>query len=101
MARLSGVGPRLTIANNGTASNVIDVSGAKSIAICGPATLTGTVSIQISADGLTFFKVQVGGSDAVVTVDDATIIPDLPAKYLRLLSSGAEGGARTFITMVR
>lgn len=86
----------LVIANNATDSNVVEVGRAKAVTVMAPGTLTGTITIQASDDGSTFYTLKSGGSDVSIGVNAAVTITDVGHKYLRVHSSGAEGAARTF-----
>lgn len=88
----------LTIASGGTNSDAVDVARAESATIYPPATLTGTVTVQVSGDsGSTFLDLQSEGSDVDLTVSKALTITSLAADSLRLNSSGAEGDDRSFV----
>jgi len=79
--------------------------GAKSyrrwdIEIKGPSALTGTVGVQISDQETTGF-VPANSGGVAVTVPAAAATPVIPiiARYLRVVSGGAEGAQRDFVVM--
>lgn len=91
----------LVIANGGTSSDVLDMASENRrpvvITLYGPSALTGTVSVQISMDGTNFQTLQSpSGTDITITAAKCIVIAPLGPCYLKLLSSGAEGAARTF-----
>lgn len=96
MPKRTATYPDLVIASAGTASNSARVDVAESITIYAPAALTGTVNVQASPDGTNWYNLQDAGSDIAVGVDDAVTIVTISVKFIRLLSSLAEGAERTF-----
>lgn len=97
----------VVIALNGQNSTVLDFrgwrSGAKSITIFGPGTLTGTVKVQVAQDydgsTATWCDLESAGSDVTCPADGATVIQAVGFNALRLASSAMEGAARTFKLM--
>ena len=91
----------MVIANGESASTVIgtrQLRTIKSLAIHGPAAVTGTITLQ-SADDLalgSYTPVQSGGSDITVTAAKVLVVTDVPMSTIRLLSGSSEGAARTF-----
>lgn len=69
----------------------------KSIGIQAPATLTGTITIQVSTDDSTFVPLQSAGADVTIAVSQGVVLTDLPFEYLRVQSSGAEAAQRDFV----
>jgi hypothetical protein len=70
------------------------------ITILAPATLTAAVKPQIAKDSGGPFKVlQSGGADIGLTADKATALIPCVARFLKLVSAGAEAGDRDFILM--
>lgn len=92
----------LTIANAGTASGAITtgLEDAEWLMIYAPAALTGTVTVQVSDDTATQtwrdLTVVDGTADLTVPAGNAVPVRYTGFKSLRLLSSAAEGAARTF-----
>jgi len=70
------------------------------IEIKGPAALTGTVGLQISDQETTgFVPAQSGAADITVPANKATPVIPIIARFLRLVSGGAEGSQRDFVVM--
>ena len=71
----------------------------RSLAIHGPATLTGTITLQAADDLVlgSYTTVQSGGSDVTVVAGKVVVITDVPFGTLRLQSGASEGGERTFV----
>lgn len=89
----------LTIPDGATLSNVVDVRWVKALTLYAPAALTGTITVQISPDGETFFTAknpyQTAAADAIeLDAGEVTIVPSLQARYIRLSSSVSEGAER-------
>lgn len=94
----------VTIANGGTNSTSVDISRHTLVGIEFPATLTGTgVTIQVSQDDTTFATVYQGAGDVTITKQNSKLVLvgttyaalEGLGKYLRVVSSGAEGAERT------
>ena len=91
--------PTLTIPNGLSTSNALkDFDDAFGIAIYSPATLSGTVSVQVepTSSGTSFVTLQSGGSDVTLPAGKATILNPVPWKQMRLVSGAAEGADRSF-----
>src|SRR5262245_2789059 len=94
----------LTIANAATETDILDLGSGKAyrpldILVEGPAVLTGTVKVQVcSTFGGTFNVLQSGGADIAIPAAKATpLVPAAGCRFLKLVSSGAEGASRAFI----
>ncbi len=91
----------LTIPNGGTETESMDFSGwrggAKSVGIAAPATLTGSVIVQVSEDDVTWYNKQHDGADIAVASGDHVTVPVMDFQYMRLFSNGAEGAERVFV----
>lgn len=93
----------LTIANGGTASNIL---GARELALCvglefeTPSAFTGTVTLQSGPDEASaagaMKAVSVSGSDVTLTANkiQSVSLPGGIGEAIRVLSSGAEGAQR-------
>lgn len=88
----------LVIAINTANSNSVQVGSASVITIYSPATLEGTINIQVSDDDTTFYDLKSGGSNITLGVDACVLLTDVAFEYLRLHSNaaGGEDAARTF-----
>ena len=97
----------LVIAISATGSNVISgIKDARALCIyapASPATLTGTVKVQVypTAGTVSPRDLTSAAVDITVAAGDAVVITDIAFTRLRLLSSSAEGAARTFHVMKR
>lgn len=94
----------VTIANGGTNSTSVDISRHTLAGIEFPAALTGTgVTLQVSQDDSTFNTVYQGSGDVTITKQNSKLVMvgstfktlEGLGKYLRVVSSGAEGAERT------
>ena len=93
----------LVIPNGTKPSNVISgriLRTVKSISITAPATLTGTISIQIP-DGIgtspTFTNLQSPpGTDITIALSKSIVITSMPMHGIRVNSGSNEGAERTF-----
>jgi hypothetical protein len=100
-----------TIANGGTKTAAIDIGEGVLAGIIFPATLTGTgVTFETSWDGSTYYVPNVGGTDVTLAKQNSKLVPikesvnqytDYFGRYVKLVSSGAEGAERTLIVVVR
>lgn len=96
----------VTIANGATVSAAADMGAASLVGIITPAALTGTAfGLQASADGVSYADVY-GTSGSAVSVTAAPsryiAVPRTTidgARFVRVVSGSAEGGARS-ITLV-
>ncbi len=91
----------LTIANAGTISDVLDLAGLGSHGKWAinfkTSALTGTVLLEVSNSATgTFVVQQSGGTDIEIKASKGTEVVDLTARFIRLVSGGAEGAERTF-----
>lgn len=93
----------VTIPNGSANSNAVDISKYTLAGIEFPATLTGTgVTLQVSQDNSTFSTVYQGAGDVTITKQNSKLVLvgstfktlEGLGKYLRLVSSGAEGADR-------
>jgi hypothetical protein len=94
----------VTIANGATASNSVDFKNHILTGIEFPAALTGTgVTIQVSQDEANWATVYQASGDVTIAKQNSklvlvgTTLRSLEGlgRYLRVVSSGAEGAART------
>lgn len=96
--------PPLVIPNGGTDSNALaakDYGDAVEITIYSPATITGTITVQVSPNDppstTGFVTLQSPpGTDIAVAASKAITIVAYSYKQLRIHSSGAEAAERTF-----
>lgn len=90
----------LVIANGGTTSNVLDRADYRfmdEFLIGAPSALTGTITVEVSLDeGTTYHTLTSAGADINIAASKAVVIGAGGWDKLRLKSSGAEGGERTF-----
>ncbi len=94
----------LVIANNTTTSNYLDadkLANFDRILITAPATLTHSVVVNVGydvADDSVLVALQdPAGTDVTLAQGKAIVLPiTLPAASISVVSSGNEGGARTF-----
>jgi len=96
----------LRISNGGTNSPALTSLGAvgrvglgaaTGLTIYAPATLTGTVTIEVLPYGdATWRTLQSGGADVTIAATKAVVISPPAFADLRLHSSGAEGADRDF-----
>lgn len=95
--------PDFVIASSGSESGVLDLEVAgreqpAGFAVYGPATLTGTITVEWSPDGTTWHTLRDGGADVTIGAGDVVVV-DFPlalAKAMRIVSSGTEAAERTF-----
>ena len=92
----------LVIASSGTTTPErtakADYGDAENIVIFAPATLTGTVTVEVSdVPGGTFVPLQSGGADVTLPAGKATTITEVGFPAMRFKSGSAEAAARTFI----
>lgn len=80
---------------------------AEAVSIWAPASLTGTITIQVSPDrppdvggvaaaSKTWATLQSGGSDVTLGASKMLTLTDITFRALRMVSGSAEGGDRTF-----
>jgi hypothetical protein len=93
----------LTIAQAAQNSDVLNLGsqGVREgyiIGILNPATLTGTVTVEVcdSATG-TFRTLQSNGVDVTLAVTKAVVLDPFPFSFMRIHSGSAEAAARSFI----
>lgn len=88
----------LVISSGGTASTEITayLSDAKTISIWAPATVTGTVGIEVSYDGTNWADLTSGGSDITIAGGNVVTITDPGFSGLRVVSGSTEADTRTF-----
>jgi hypothetical protein len=93
----------LTIAQAAQNSDVLNLGseGVREgyiIGILNPATLTGTVTVEVcdTATG-TFRTLQSNALDVALPVAKAVVLDPFPFPFMRLHSSGAEAAARSFV----
>lgn len=110
MPQVIGVQPQtetVTIANNATASSVIDCRKQQLVGFYTPAALTGTTwSLQASYDGTNFFTVLDEGDSYSKTMTASRYIsvkPQLTAgiHYAKIVSGTAEGAERSLVVVKR
>ena len=94
--------PDLVIASSGTDSSAVAADPhyqrARAIIIQAPATLTGTITVQVSLDGgTTYADLQSGGADVTIAAASVAVIDFQGWTHLRVKSGSAEGAERTFI----
>ena len=90
----------LVILSTATESDELDLSPQSvrrivNVSIGAPAALTGTITIQLKING-SWYTHQSGGADITLGVDKSLTLDKITATSLRMKSSGAEGGDRTF-----
>lgn len=99
----------VAIANGASNSDTVDLAKYVLAGIIFPATLTGTaVTIQISQDQSTYNTVSRGGSDISVSfVASKAVLIDTGyqtleglGRYLRVVSNGTEGAARSLVLIL-
>ena len=91
--------PTLTIANAGTESNAIGgFDDAEALTLYAPATLTGTVTVEVepTIGGSSFVDLTSAGSDVTIGAGNALVLSPITFRQLRLSSSLAEGAERSF-----
>lgn len=89
----------LVIASSGTDSNVLGVAelnDAEKLIIYPPAALTGTVTVEVSQDNLTFTTLEKDGSDIAITAGKAIELENPAFRYMKVVSDMAEAAERTF-----
>ena len=89
----------LTISSGGTASSALTayLSDAKAITLTAPASVTGTITVQISVDGgTTYVDLTSGGSDVTIAAGNSVTITDPAFNALRVNSGSTETDTRTF-----
>ena len=91
---------RGTIASGGlalTEGQIKVLRASRRLTIVAPATLTGTVKVQVSPDaGVSWRYLNEDGSQVVVTANEARDFGPAALDDLRLISSAAEGADRVF-----
>jgi len=93
----------VTIANGATASSSVDASLYTLVGVEFPAALTGTgVTVQVSQDNTNFVAAYQGSGDVTFTKQNSKLVLAASSKlleglgkYIRVVSSGAEGADRT------
>lgn len=96
------------IANGATESNTLDFTNprgrmsARALHVYAPATLTGTITVEVSNNaGSTWFGLKIGGSTPGITAAFCNILDVEPAwDLMRLKSGSAEGAERTFTIVI-
>lgn len=91
--------PTLTIASSGSNSNGVTLTkkAYRSLAIFGPAALTGTVKVAVSADGGSTYQVlQSGGSDIEIAAGKCVTIDIVAFDRVRVQSDASEAAQRQF-----
>ena len=93
--------PSIVLTTSGSPSTgnaLTDLTDIYAISIIGPATLTGTVSIQVepTSSGTTYATLQSGGVDVTVAAARAIVIAPFPYKQITLVSTATEDSPRTF-----
>ena len=92
--------PNLTIPNGTSTSNAIGIlDDAWGLGLWTPATLTGTVTIEVSPDdtGTTWAPLQSGAVDVQPAAGKHTTINPIAFKRIRMTSGAAEGADRVFV----
>lgn len=102
---------RVTIAEGATKSSAIDLSQSTFTALLIPDGFTGaTITFEASVDGETWKAVvdDTGAAVSITATDDrwvalggAVAARLAPFRYLKLVSAGAEGAARTILLSAR
>ena len=100
----------LTIPNAGTDSGLMSAllstgqvkilnGSGRRLSVTSPATLTGTITIQVVPieGSSTWTTLQVNGTDVTIAAGKTNLFPMSSWRDMRMHSSGAEGGARDFI----
>ena len=91
--------PSLIFSTASTTSNAVGIlDDAVSLGIFSPATLTGTITVQVepSSTGTAFVALQSGGTDVTLPASKATIISPVSFRQIRLITGTTEAAARTF-----
>ena len=95
----------VTILSGATASDSVDTQRHTLTGIEFPATMTGTgLTLQVSQDNSTFVTVYQGAGDVTITKQNSKVVMVAATnktieglgRYLRVVSSGAEGADRVF-----
>ena len=89
----------LVISSGGTDSTAITkyLDDAKTVSIWAPATVTGTIGIEISFDeGTTYMDLTSGGSHVTIAGGNSVTITDPGFNGLRVISGSTETDTRTF-----
>lgn len=89
----------LTMTAATTTTNAVDVGeSCESIGIHSPATVTGTVTVQVepSASGTTWRNLQSSGSDITITASECVVISPCPFRRIRLSTSSAPASDEVF-----
>jgi hypothetical protein len=101
----------LTIANGGTDSGALSASSSVSagilkllvgslisVTVFAPATVTGTITIQVKPNpaAADWTTLQSAGADVTIAAGKAVTLSSIPFGDMRIHSSGAEGAERVF-----
>lgn len=87
--------PHLIIPDAGTESNAIEIRAGQALGIFSAAASTGDVSIEVSPDGENWYD-----HPQATLVDGAYTEISIAFRFVRLVSSVAEGAERVYRTVV-
>lgn len=91
--------PPLLFSTSSTVSNAVGtLDDATGLTIYAPATITGTITVQVepTSTGTSFVALQSGGSDITLPASKATVISPIAFRQIRLITGTTEASARTF-----
>ena len=72
-----------------------------SVTVQAPDTLTGTVTVLTSADGVAFATLQQNGTDVEIPAGKTTVLPPFTAHDMMLVSDAAEAADRDFFVTIQ
>ena len=91
--------PALIFSTASTTSNAVGgIDDALGLTIYSPATLTGTITVQVepTSTGTSFVDLQSGGADVTIPASKATVLNPITWRQIRLITGTTEAAARTF-----
>lgn len=90
--------PIIIASGTSTGNAVGTFDDANALTIFSPATLTGTITVEVepSSTGTTFVALQSGGSDVTIPAGKATVLNKVGWRQMRLTSGASEGQTDTF-----
>src|SRR3990167_5957200 len=97
--------PDFVIPIDTTPSNSLgpdQIRDAVALTIQSPATLTGTITVQVSFDNTTFVPLTVEGTTALtIAASTGLLIEAVAFKYIRVNSGSNEAAARTYSNILK